>query len=339
MEGVERQDDRAAAAGAEVRAPVALVVTYNRLEKLKPTVERLLAVAPAHLSHLVVVDNASTDGTAGWLASLEDSRLDILRLEHNGGGAGGFEAGLRRVVARYDPDWICLMDDDARPASDALARFQASPRDDAEAWLASVYYPDGRICEMNRPWVSPFGRLKTLFATLTRGRDGFHLDHDAYGTDTPSPVDGGSFVGLFLSRRGRALAGWPDGRLFIYGDDVLYTLALSRAGGRVLFDPKLRFEHDCKSVTAARALRPLWKTYYHHRNLLRVYQALVGPVLVWPLALALMPKWLLKARHYSGERGAYLGLLRWAVPDGLLGRFDRPHGDIIDRAQRSSNSR
>ncbi|MEP5176740.1 glycosyltransferase, partial [Marinobacter alexandrii] len=82
---------------------VAIVVTYNRLDQLRRTVGRLLDSSDTHLSGLVVVDNASDDGTAEWLAAQEDPRLVNHRLETNTGGAGGFEAGMRFVMAQESP--------------------------------------------------------------------------------------------------------------------------------------------------------------------------------------------------------------------------------------------
>nr|WP_281429912.1 glycosyltransferase [Sulfitobacter faviae] len=55
----------------------------------------MLDSSEAHLSKLVVVDNASDDGTAEWLATQEDPRLVNYRLETNTGGAGG----LRQACA------------------------------------------------------------------------------------------------------------------------------------------------------------------------------------------------------------------------------------------------
>jgi len=43
-----------------------LVVTYNRKELLRNCLAALLAQT-AKVEHLVIVDNASTDGTAEWL--------------------------------------------------------------------------------------------------------------------------------------------------------------------------------------------------------------------------------------------------------------------------------
>ncbi|MEL7087111.1 MAG: glycosyltransferase [Planctomycetota bacterium] len=300
---------------------VAVVVTHNRLDALRVTVARLLEAAPAHLTRLVVLDNASTDGTGDWLAGLSDPRLDIRRSAENTGGAGGFEQGMRHAVAAHDPDWLVVMDDDARPDPRALAAFHGADRSGAEAWAAAVYHPDGRICDINRPSLNPFWRRDVLWRTLrTRQRNGFHLGPADYAADTPRSIDGTSFVGFFISRAGVARAGFPDGSLFIYGDDVLYTLGLVARGGRILFDPNLRFEHDFTTMTEGDVrFRPLWKCYYHYRNLLMVYRLCAGPwfVLAGPAAAL---KWLAKVHHYKGEHGVFVRLVLRAVRDGVLGR-------------------
>ena len=71
-----------------------VIVTYNRLNLL---IQCIAAVRDQTLAPhgIVIVDNASTDGTAEAIKGLarEDKRLTHLRLEENGGGAGGFGFG------------------------------------------------------------------------------------------------------------------------------------------------------------------------------------------------------------------------------------------------------
>lgn len=311
----------------------AVVVTYNRLDKLQATVARLLAAPPAQLAHLVVVDNASSDGTAAWLSGLADPRLEVLSLAENGGGAGGFAAGMAHARDTLDPDWMVLMDDDARPVAEGLAAFHGTDRTDREGWAAAVRYPDGRLCEMNRPWVNPFWHARAFLRALRRGRAGFHLPTAAYEGRAPVPIDGGSFVGLFLSRRAVEMAGLPDPRLFVYGDDVLYTLALSGAGGRLAFDPGLVFEHDCATVTPGGAMRPLWKVYYYHRNLLLAYRRAAGPVLFWPALALVLPRWRRAAGAYGAEADTYRRILRRALRDGLARRLELRHDEVVALAE------
>lgn len=312
---------------------VAVVVTYNRLEKLQQTVERLLEAPEADLAAVVVVDNASTDGTGDWLAGLADPRLVLHPSARNVGGAGGFEAGMRHAVSTLDPDWILVMDDDARPVPGALAAFHEMDTSDWDAVAAAVYYPGGEICEMNRPSRNPFWHAREFRQTLFGGgRGGFHIEPEDYRGEGRQ-IDVASFVGLFVSRGAIERVGYPDGRLFVYGEDGLYTLGLSKQGGRILFAPQVVFEHDCSTFEGQRGrFRPLWKVYYYHRNLLLLYRMAAG-WMFWPVLLAILPKWLSKVRHHSGERGVFLRLLTRAIGDGLRGRTGVDHGGILTMAE------
>lgn len=315
-----------------VRPPeriVALVVTHNRLGQLRRTVSRLLEET---VDHLLVIDNGSSDGTSAWLAAQADPRLTIITSAQNSGGAGGFEVGMREATARFDPDWLVLMDDDARPDPGMIAAFRAKDHGTADAVAAAVYYPDGRICEMNRPSVNPFWSRGSFLRTIRRGRMGFHVPDAAY-QGRQIAIDGASFVGLFMSRAGVARAGFPDGQLFLYGDDVMYTLGLRRAGGNIRFAPDLRFEHDCGTFDGdIRVARPLWKAYYLHRNALLVYRRAAGPWFPMVLA-AVLPKWWAKGRAYGPDRRAFRALLRLALRDALTGRRNRTHAEILARSE------
>jgi GT2 family glycosyltransferase len=305
----------------------ALVVTHNRKAQLRQTLDRLLA---EQVDVIVVVNNASTDGTTAMLLTITDPRLQVINLPRNMGGAGGFEAGLRAMVAWFDPEWCVLMDDDSRPESGTFARFQDQSEQllgaGYDAIASGVFYPDGRICEMNRPSRNPFWHVADFIRTaLGQGRSGFHLRDADYAATAPVQVDASSFVGLFLSRQGLARAGYPDGELFLYADDVMYTLRLTQRGGRIGFLPELRFEHDCTTypVDGSGIHRPLWKVYYNYRNALRAYRMVAGPVLFWPVLALTLFKWRRRARHAGSDRDAYLTLLNLAVKDALWGHANR----------------
>ena len=311
---------------------VALVVTHNRQAQLRVTVERLLA---EDIDALLVVDNASTDGSSGYLDQMTDPRLHVLTLAENLGGAGGFEHGLREATRLFDPDWCVLMDDDARPEPGTLSRFLSRAsgleRDGYDALAGGVFYPDGRICDMNRPSRNPFWHLKDFVRTaFGGGRDGFHVKDDDYATLEPVTIDATSFVGFFLSRKGLVRAGYPDGKLFIYADDVIYTLRMTKMGGKIGFLPTLRFEHDCSTYHTGGGdiYRPLWKVYYNYRNSLFAYREAAGPVLFWPIFALAAAKWRLRARHAGKDRFAYLNLLHLALGDAMRNRRDRSPAEI-----------
>lgn len=304
----------------------AIVVTFNRLVQLQITLARLLS---GTADHIIVVDNASQDGTDVWLAAHDDPRLHIVSLPDNRGGAGGFEAGMAIARDRFDPDWVVLMDDDAHPMPGALTRFrsEATMLDPSTgAVAAAVFYPDGRLCEMNRVSRNPFWSGQAFTKTLLRGtRSGFHLADEAFAPDTPNqPIDIASFVGYFVSRAAMAKVGLPEGGLFIYGDDVLYSLRLRRAGFGIMLMPSVRFEHDCSTMDQGFVYRPLWKIYYHTRNGVSIARQAAGPV-IFPAALAYYTLiWWRRRRHYSGEdRGRYQRMMWKGLRDGLRGKRGR----------------
>ena len=307
---------------------VAVVVTHDRLAQLQRTVARLMEAPVEDMAAVVVVDNASGDGTGDWLRSLNEARVDVVTLNENRGGAGGFAAGIDAARARHDPDWIVVMDDDARPAPGALAAFHRAERGGWDALAAAVFLPGGEIAEMNRPSRNPFGDRRIFWRTVRTGRRGFHLDAEAFEDGARMRrVDVASFVGLFLSRRALDLAGGPDPGLFLYGDDALYTVTLTARGGRIGFAPGLRFEHDCQSLGAGGHVRSLWRFYYYHRNLIFVYRAAAGPW-VWPALAVIVPRWAWSAaRHPKGGVRA-LRMLARALRDGVLRRTGVAHARV-----------
>ena len=280
---------------------LAVLVTFNRLAKLRPTLGRLLA-EPA-LSGVIVVDNASGDGTGDWLReeAARHGRLDVLTLADNLGGAGGFHAGLARALARKDWDHVLLQDDDAWPSDGCLARYVAQTPA-AEVLAAAVYFPDGRVCDMNRPRRVPF--LSPLAVLRQRG---MAVPDSAYGGPAV-PVDMSSFVGLFLSRAAVEAVGLPDPAFFLYGDDWDYTLRLRKAGFRILFDPALPYTHDCASLKAADApYARLWQWYYSCRNALILQRKMLGPLAI-PLRWLRLRQWRRQCDRYPDPAQARAAL-------------------------------
>jgi len=317
---------------------VAVVVTYNRIAQIKTTLARLLG---APVDHVVVVDNGSADGTRAWLEGMSEPRLHLILSDTNIGGAGGFEVGMRAAVASYDPDWVVVMDDDARPEKGAMTTFLA--QDDMGAYAqigavaAATRYPDGRVCEMNRPSLNPFWHPRRFLHTLLGGgRMGFHLPDQAY-EGAGQTVDVASFVGLFIGRTAIARAGYPDGGLFLYGDDAIYTLSIRQAGLVIQFAPDIRFQHDCSTFAGRpRIYRPLWKVYYNYRNGLILYHQTAG-ALFWLVLLVVVSKWIWNGRLYGKDSRAYYRLLARAVRDGASGTTGRLGEKFINSVVRNSH--
>jgi GT2 family glycosyltransferase len=192
----------------------AVVVTFNRKELLCECLEGLLAQA-SPVARIVLVDNASTDGTADLLTArgyLKNGIVDYVRLPVNSGGAGGFHEGVKRA---YEAgfEWLWLMDDDVEPMPRALEKM-LSHANVSQCIQGCKVFKDGQSEGWER-WASfdESGRRTT-----------------PRGPQNPDYIVAqiGCFEGMLIHRRIVAKIGFPDKRFFIGGDDVAYGYLASK---------------------------------------------------------------------------------------------------------------
>jgi GT2 family glycosyltransferase len=225
----------------------AVVVTHERLALLRECLAALREQTRPP-DRILVVDNASGDGTAEFLASQDD--VETLRLDENVGGAGGFHAGLRKAHAE-GADWAWLMDDDTIPRPDALERL-LEPDDPAAILRASVaVWRDGRLHPMNEPGFER-ERIEPLIEAAPR---------------RTLPLRVATFVSLLVHRDTVDRFGLPEARYFIWSDDIEYTARVTRGGGRAILVVDSVVEHrTAKPYTAVTSTGD--RFYFHARNTL-----------------------------------------------------------------------
>ena len=236
-----------------------VVVTHNRLELLKETLQAVLnqSLQP---DILMVVDNKSTDGTRQWLIERAESNPSIapIMLDKNTGGAGGFHYGIKKAYGS-GYNWFWLMDDDCIPERDALENLitsAASMGDDIEpelGFLASrVCWTDGERHIMNIP----------------------RTDYKWWSYHPKVPysirIAHASFVSVLINARAVQKVGLPIKEFFIWHDDVEYTdritrnnfLAFSIETSRVIHKTPLNRGPDYTDIRP----QDLWKWKYGARN-------------------------------------------------------------------------
>lgn len=240
---------------------VAVVVTFNRRELLQTTLEGITAGTRVP-DAIVVVDNAATDDTAAFLEQYQAPvTTDVVRLNTNVGGAGGFVVGMERAILDHHADHVWIMDDDTEPQpaalDEALEVSEAYRREtgEAPAFIASrVVWTDGRDHPMNR--MRPrLGASEAARSTAAR-----------IGA---TQIRSASFVSVLIRAEEIKQHGLPIADYFIWNDDLEYTARISRDGTALTTEASVANHHT--KVFGDAGADPGPRFYYEVRNKLWVY--------------------------------------------------------------------
>jgi rhamnopyranosyl-N-acetylglucosaminyl-diphospho-decaprenol beta-1,3/1,4-galactofuranosyltransferase len=294
---------------------VAVVVTYNRRQLLLEALAAVRAQSRAP-DAVIVIDNASTDGTAAAVRAHHPS-VRLTELACNTGGAGGFAGGVALGLAD-GADLLWLMDDDTVPQPhalrallDARARCPVRP-----ALIASrVLWTDGRAHPMNTPRVKPFVTRPERLAAAAAGCQ---------------PIRSASFVSILLDARVCQQRGLPQAGYFLWNDDFEFTTRLLR-GHRGLLCPESVVVHKTAAFGSTDA-DPGQRFYFEVRNkiwTLRARSPLAPPERVL-YAGSTVRRW---ARTFARSRDR--GTLRSCLAAGLAAGIrtsPRPTREVLASA-------
>jgi GT2 family glycosyltransferase len=221
--------------GGGVPGTTVVVVTWRGRAFVGACLDALAAQTTEHA--LLVVDNASTDGTADVLAA-HPSRPEVLRLKENAGYAGAMAAAMEHVRT---PN-LAWLNDDAEPEPGWLAALEDTATATGAAAVGSLLlHPDGRVQSR-----------------------GVGLTALGYGVDLDGPGAGAVFGfcgGAALTRLDalRAVGGVPAG-FFCYYEDTDTAWRLRLAGHDVLTAPGARVRHRHGATST------LGSPLFHHWN-------------------------------------------------------------------------
>lgn len=187
----------------------AVVVSWNRCALLRECLTAVLGQTRPP-DRVIVVDNASTDETLTMLRD-EFATVEVLALEENTGGAGGFSVGALAALVG-GPDWVWMLDDDTIPEPGALAALLAAPARVAGLPVPSllcsrVVWTDGAPHPMNEPWPR-WTDEPTALGAIERGL---------------LAVRAATYVSILVSAEALRASGPPRPPYFIWGDDVEFT--------------------------------------------------------------------------------------------------------------------
>ena len=244
----------------------AVVVSYNYGDLLETCVRSILEETSAGEVDIVVVDNASTDGSAERLALAALPGVRLVAAPGNVGYARGANIG----IAVTDTPVVAVLNGDielvAGVAGAMIAALDAAPRlgavgprvlnvdgsvypsarTDPGLVVATAHAAFGLVWPTN-PWTR---RYRQLDVDPNRARD----------------VDWISGAALWLRRDALDDVGGWDERYFMYMEDVDLCLRLRRAGWRIAFEPAGEIVHVQGASTSKVPYRMIAE---HHRSVWR----------------------------------------------------------------------
>lgn len=293
----------------------AVVVTYNRKELLIQCLSALENQTQT-LSKIIIVDNASTDGTLQELyhsGLLENPCIQLLALEQNTGGAGGFSAGMKYAFEQ-GADYVWMMDDDAMPHLKALEELMkyATPQN----IFASL-----AIQEQQISWEM----------TVKTG-DIWQTTHNPADILEKMEVYSLPFLGFMIHREIVEKIGLPETTFFIAADDTEYCLRAKQAGYKLYLSGRSLIEHPKAQHQEYKILGkkinyvslPPWKRYYDTRNRIFIAKRYFGfkfysqtlPSILFRLCISMIAE-----KNKFQQLKAYY----WGVFDGLTTQGGKRH--------------
>ena len=243
----------------------AVLVTYESAADLPGCVESITSAAPPGGVEVVVVDNASRDGSA------EVARALGLKVIENPGNEG-YARAMNAGAAATSSAWVLALNPDTRLPPGALAHLLVTGEVDPAVGCVGpdLRNPDGTWYPTGRRFPSlVVGGLHALLAPVWPSNPATRHYHMADADRRhPVTVDWVSGACMLLRRSAFEAVGGFDGGYFMYFEDMDLCLRLARAGWRVVLDPGVRVEHAGGNSTRK---APYRKVLNHHRSTLRFY--------------------------------------------------------------------
>lgn len=266
-----------------------IIVSYNARAELEACLGALRAHRPARETRVVVVDNASRDGSADAAARAWPGAL-VLPQASNLGFSRANNVGIRATNAPL----VLLLNSDTLAGAGAIDRLvmalEATPA--AAAAGPRLVDASGRPELSFGPMISPWNELRQKILGRLYAR-GVPPAAAWVGRRTSRPhfPDWVSGACLLVWRAEAEAVGLLDERYFMYTEDVDFCAALRGRGRRILFTPDAEVVH-LRGRSAARA--PAATAALYRRSHLAFYEKH-------------HPRWAPLLRRYLRWRGQPVG--------------------------------
>jgi N-acetylglucosaminyl-diphospho-decaprenol L-rhamnosyltransferase len=247
-----------------------VVVNYNAGEYLARCVRSVFEGAGGAELDVLVIDNASHDGSARAARAAEPR----IRLTENASNRG-LSAAWNQGTADTEAPWILFLNPDAEIWSGTLSAFVKVGEEHPRVAVLGpvVRNADGSIYESGRVVPSVGQAVGHAFLGPFLPSNRFTRAYRQAGWDRlqEREVDWVSGACMLIRRTAFEAVGGFDEGFFLYGEELDLTTRLRRAGWGVLYTPELEIVHE-GAVSTGRSRRThlmhsasIYRYYRKHR--------------------------------------------------------------------------
>ena len=288
MRSPHNENARARFVGVDAHADLAVVVvTYNSASDISPLIDDLRTAALDRPMRIIVVDNQSSDGTAGIVQAHTDIRL--IESKENLGYSGGINAGLPFVGPC---DTVLILNPDLRLAPDTVTCLLEALGDDRiGAVVPLMLDEDGATFPSLRREPSLTRAIGDAFlGSRFRGRPRFlsEIDLRPKSYIKVHDVDWAAGAALLVPAAVvREVGDWNE-EFFLYSEETDYCRRIRDRGHRIRFEPSAVVQHRGGGSGTSPALMTLMavnRVRYVERHHGRVYSAVFRAVVALAEAL------------------------------------------------------
>lgn len=243
-----------------MRETAVVICTYNKKNYVLKCIESVLASAYTDFD-LIIVDNASEDGSVAAIKAKYSDKLTLLQNSENLGGAGGFARGMQYAMDKEIYKYIHLLDDDIVVDKDAIGVLYNFMETHPQAGACGSL-----VYRMNSPEiVQHYGGMMDIENLCEKSLYRFN---EGSG-NLPECVKCDFVAACSAMYRTDALlkTGIIDKEYFIYWDDIALGLEIQLAGYEVYAYKKSKVWH-CHGHSN---LKSTFGIYYGFRNKIRCF--------------------------------------------------------------------
>lgn len=199
-----------------------ILVNYNGKKFNDKCIASILQSTVADKLQIVVVDNASTDGSREKLRQNwgTEKRIHLISMDHNYGFSGANNEGIRWSLGQ-GIEYFLLLNNDTEIEPDAIENMYDCHRKTKGIVVPKVLYADKK----DTIWCAGGSFTPVIRKAVQRGLN--KQDTELFGSDKKCGFANG--CAMFLSKEIIIKIGFLDERFFLYYEDAEYSMrALAR---------------------------------------------------------------------------------------------------------------